>query len=139
MQQIIIGREYPDIITNLVKNSEHSIKIMMFAWMWYDGQVGERVQKFSHEILAASRRGVDVSAFIKHGSICERVRASGIKIKRVDSSRTMHIKMIIVDDKYLVLGSHNLTKRAFEINHEISFLTDDVASISRCVSFFNTF
>lgn len=138
MQKIIIGREFPEVVTKLVKEATQSIKILIYDWRWYSGEPGSKVQKFNNEILQASRRGVDVSALVNSDFIFTPLRDQKISVKRINSSKIMHIKMIIVDGKYLVLGSHNLTKNAFELNHEISVLIDDVDSIARCDKFFNT-
>jgi phosphatidylserine/phosphatidylglycerophosphate/cardiolipin synthase-like enzyme len=40
-----------------------------------------------------------------------------------------HRKIIIIDERYLLIGSHNLTQKSFEQNKEISvFIDDDVLS-----------
>ena len=48
----------------------------------------------------------------------------------------MHVKMVMIDNKDVFLGSHNLTKNAFELNHEISVLISEAESIDRCNHFF---
>jgi len=136
MQKIIIGREYPEVITKLVKEAKQSIKILIYDWRWYPAECGATIQKFNNEILFASRRGVSVFALVNSNFICNVFADTKIKIKKINSKKTMHIKMIIIDDKYLLIGSHNLTKNAFAINHEISVLLDDEISVKRCNDFF---
>jgi phosphatidylserine/phosphatidylglycerophosphate/cardiolipin synthase-like enzyme len=137
MSKIVIGREYPDVVTDLVKNAQQSIKILIYDWRWYSDEVGSRIQKFNNEIVRASRRGVDVSVLVNSDFIGNPLAEQKIKVRKINSSRVMHVKMLIFDDKYLVLGSHNLTKNAFELNHEISVLLEDVESINKCRQFFN--
>jgi phosphatidylserine/phosphatidylglycerophosphate/cardiolipin synthase-like enzyme len=136
MQEIIIGREYPKKVIELVKNSKKYINILIYDWRWYDGEQGSRIQKFNNEIIRASQRGVKITSIVNNDFVCTALQNCGIDIKRVNSHRTMHIKMIIIDDEYLLLGSHNLTKNAFELNHEISSLSDDQNSITKCNNFF---
>jgi phosphatidylserine/phosphatidylglycerophosphate/cardiolipin synthase-like enzyme len=64
-------------------------------------------------------------------------RGQKIKIKRVNSSKILHAKIIIIDQKYLFLGSHNLTQNAFELSHEISIGIEDQEAINRCNNFFD--
>lgn len=137
MQKIIIGREYPEVITNLVKQAKQSIKILIYDWRWYSSECCATIQKFNNEILASSRRGVDVFALVNNDFICSVFADTKIRIKKINSKKTMHVKMIIIDQKYLLIGSHNLTKNAFALNHEISVLLDDQESIKRCDDFFN--
>ena len=38
--------------------------------------------------------------------------------------RTTHAKMVIIDRRYLFIGSHNLTQSALKYNHEVSVRID---------------
>jgi phosphatidylserine/phosphatidylglycerophosphate/cardiolipin synthase-like enzyme len=137
MQKIIIGREYSEVVTSLVKNSMQSIDILIYDWRWYDGQVGAKIQQFNQEIIRARARGVRVRAIVNNDFAIAPFQSQGIEIKKSNLKKTLHVKMLIFDSKYLVLGSHNLTKNAFEINHEISTLLDDEESIKKCQTFFD--
>jgi len=137
MQEIIIGREYADVVTTLVKNSMRSIDILIYDWRWYDGEVGTKIQKFNQEIIRASARGVRVRAIVNNDFCVAPFQNQGIEIRKSDLKNTLHVKMLIFDSKFLVLGSHNLTKNAFEINHEISVLLNDFDSIKKCEAFFD--
>jgi phosphatidylserine/phosphatidylglycerophosphate/cardiolipin synthase-like enzyme len=136
MQEIIIGREYPQIVIPLIQNAKQSIKILIYDWRWYGNDIGSSIQKFNYEILQARRRGVDICAMVNSDHLCNLLRLEGIQIKKVDTKKTMHIKMLIIDDQLLVIGSHNLTKNAFELNHEISILLDDDEVVAHCIAFF---
>jgi phosphatidylserine/phosphatidylglycerophosphate/cardiolipin synthase-like enzyme len=129
MQEILIGREYPETLTRYVKNAKQSIKILIYDWRFYPNEVGASIQKFNYEILQARKRGVEVSAIVNSDYPCLFFQNEKIKVRRINSKKTMHIKLIIIDQKYLFLGSHNLTKNAFELNHEMSLLIDDASSI----------
>lgn len=137
MVQLIIGREYPDIVSQAIKEAKSSIKILMYDWRWYQDQPGARIQKFNQEIIKAARRGVDVRAIINHGGILHILNANGVKARKTNSSRTMHIKMVIIDNQKIFIGSHNFSINAFEINQEISLQLDDKNIIDRCDRFFN--
>lgn len=138
MQQIIIGRDYPKIITEYVKNAKESIKILIYDWRWYGNEIGSTIQTFNNELLRACARGVDVSVLVNNDYILPILKDTKINIKKVNTKKVMHVKMIILDQKYLFLGSHNLTKNAFDLNHEISVLSDDPVSINKCANFFDS-
>ena len=86
--------------------------------------------------MRASNRGVDISVLVNNNFVLSFLKDTKINAKRVNTSKVMHVKMVIIDEKYLLIGSHNLTKNAFELNHEISILLDDPESISKCNTFF---
>ena len=136
MQKIIIGREYPEQIIPLIKKAKNNIKILIYDWRFYPNEIGSSIQVFNYEILQSARRGVSVRALVNNNLLCPFLRNQGIKVSKVETKKTMHIKMIIIDDCFLVIGSHNLTKSAFLLNHEISILTDDGEAVARCSKFF---
>lgn len=135
--QIVVSREYPLVLIPMIKAATQSIKILMYSWRWYPEQVGSNIQKFNNEIIKANRRGVQVSAVVNFDDFSRHILAENINIKATPTANTMHIKMILIDSKYLITGSHNLTMNAFEINHEMSIITDDKESINACELFFD--
>lgn len=46
----------------------------------------------------------------------------GIHIKHFKTTRIIHAKIIIIDEKYLILGSHNLSSSSLQHNLELSVL-----------------
>lgn len=75
-------------------------------------------------LIAAHNRGVDVKIIIdatnaseKH-SIHNILREAGIKVKVENKAGKMHMKTIIIDDKYSVIGSMNFTKSGEKYNDE---------------------
>jgi phosphatidylserine/phosphatidylglycerophosphate/cardiolipin synthase-like enzyme len=137
MQNILIGRQYPEKVIELIKQAKQSIKIIVFDWRWYGDQIGSINQKFNYEICQAVRRGVEISAVCDSPKIDNILRNQGVKVFNIPTKKTIHVKMILIDNKILVLGSHNFTKSAFELNHEISVLIEDQESINSCNTFFN--
>lgn len=135
--QLFVGREYPDVVIEAVENAKHSIKILMYDWRWYSHQPGARIQKLNQAIIRATRRGVSVRAVLNNGMILALLRQNGIDARIMNTARTMHIKLVIVDDALILLGSHNFSINAFELNHEMSVRSDDALVAARCVDFFN--
>jgi phosphatidylserine/phosphatidylglycerophosphate/cardiolipin synthase-like enzyme len=132
MFEILVGREYPDVLIEAVKNAKDSIKILVFDWRWYESDFGSLVQNFNRELIRAGNRGVDISARIDRGMSNKFSDICKIDLKRISFSGKMHTKMVIIDDKILFIGSHNLTKSAFEINHEVTVMIEDDKAIVRC-------
>lgn len=136
MLKILVGREYPAYVIDQVKKAKKSIKVLAFAWYWYENEVGTSIQKFNYELLRAKERGVDVSGVANYFNGRAPFLDRKIKIKVVKLKNIVHAKFIIIDDEILILGSHNLSKNAFELNHEVSVAIDDTSSIARCNTFF---
>lgn len=81
-------------------------------------------QKLSENLIEAKNRGVDVrvildatSAFNKY-STHKQLRDAKIPVKVENMAGKMHMKSLIIDDKYSILGSMNLTKSGESYNDE---------------------
>lgn len=136
MTKVIIGREYPQVLTPLIEQAQQSIDILVFDWRWYANEPNSNVQKFNHAILQASKRGVKVRALVNNNIMPTILQLENLSVKRVGTKSMMHVKMIILDQKTIVIGSHNFSKNAFEFNHEVSILSEDEETINRCRKYF---
>jgi len=137
MQKILIGREYPKNVIDLINESKNKIDIVIYDWRWYFDEIGSTIQQFNQALLRATDRGVKVRAVVNNDFVSPFLKDSKIEVKKLDSKKTLHIKLVLFDEKVAVIGSHNFTKNAFEINHEISVIIDDEENVKRCQEFFN--
>lgn len=81
-------------------------------------------KEFKEALINAKNRGVDVriivdatSAGAKYSSV-KQLRDNGIKVKTENRAGKMHMKSLIIDDRYVVLGSMNFTKSGESYNDE---------------------
>ncbi len=101
-----------------------------------DGPVEHLLQALS----AAARRGVAVRVVLdrgrdwrtgapdeKHLEPAARLRRGGVRVVLDEAERTTHAKVLVVDDRYVVVGSHNWTRSALSANREWSLEIDDPA------------
>jgi phosphatidylserine/phosphatidylglycerophosphate/cardiolipin synthase-like enzyme len=61
----------------------------------------------------------------------------GARAKKLDTPKLIHAKLMIIDDQYLIIGSHNYTETAFLMNFEVSVILEDEKVINRVKEFFN--
>lgn len=135
--EIIISREFPKKVTPLIRRAKKSIDIIVFDWGWYPDEIGESIQIFNNAIYNASRHGVRVRAVVQKRLIKEILFRLGIEVKLLHSKKLLHIKLMIIDGEIAILGSHNYTKNAFNLNYEVSIIVRDVNSIGRLQEYFN--
>ena len=133
-----IGSDFSKKVIPLIENAKNSIKIMVFDWLWYPNDPGSPVQQFNHAILTAKNRGVEVQVITNIDAIIKILNSQGCFAKRLFSKRLVHVKMLIVDGRHLVLGSHNYTQRAFTMNFEASIILKDFDGIHPYLDFFNS-
>lgn len=111
-------------IIPLINNSTKYVYIPVFVITHKD---------FNTALINASQRGVDVkiivdatSAGSKYSSV-KYLRDNNIKVKTENRAGKMHMKSIIIDDRYCVLGSMNFTKSGESYNDENILIIENTA------------
>lgn len=135
-EQIILGRDFSDRVVPLLDGAKSSIKIVVFDWRVYlDGSAS--LTNFNNAIFNAVKRGVEVKAVVNSKSILDTLKQNGVKAKHFTSKSILHAKFICIDDRTLILGSHNFSQNAFTTNLEVSLVCELDFPNSRLHSFFN--
>lgn len=135
--QTIIGKEFPEKVIPLFDSAKSSIHIIVFDWRWYPDDPANPAQLFNASLVRAISRGVIVSALVNSKSLADTLRKVGVDVKVVNTKNLMHAKIIIIDEKDVVIGSHNYTQSAFTTNFEFSVLLDDGIDTLPFLNFFN--
>jgi phosphatidylserine/phosphatidylglycerophosphate/cardiolipin synthase-like enzyme len=135
--QPVIGKAFPEKVIPLIDEAKHSIKIIVFDWRWYPQNLGSSVQLFNQSIIRAARRGVEVKVLTNIEDVVKLLKSQGIKAKKLFSKKLLHAKMMLLDDENLVIGSHNYTQSAFEMNQEVSAIICGAEDLLPFVNFFN--
>jgi len=137
MSETIIGKQFPEKVIPLINAAKNSIDIIVFDWRWYPQDPGASVQLFNQAIVRAVRRGVKVRAIANNDQIISTLKSVGVEAKRLISEKLVHAKMMILDNEKVVIGSHNYTQSAFQMNYELSIILTGADVISDYFSFFN--
>ena len=137
MIQVISGRDFPAVVIPLIENSKNSIDIVVFDWRWYGADPGASVQLFNQAIVRSTRRGVKVRAITNAQDIINILNKNNIEAKKVICTKLMHSKLMIIDQKIFITGSHNYTQSAFHLNVELSVLIKDEPHCEPFIDFFN--
>jgi len=137
MIETIIGKQFPQKVIPLIDAAKRSIDIVVFDWRWYPQDPGASVQLFNQALVRAVRRGVKIRAIANNDEIINTLKSVGIEAKKLLSKKLVHVKLMILDNQKVVVGSHNYTQSAFQMNFELSVLLDEPLNISDFFSFFN--
>ncbi len=129
--EIIIGKNYPKFVIPKIDEAKHDIEIIVFDWRWYENDPTNPVQLFNQSIVRAVRRGVKVSACVNFPYSNDILSELGIDVCEYKHRGTLHSKIILIDNKDLILGSHNFTQSAFTSNIEVSLYIKDFDSIDK--------
>ena len=109
---------YPDrIVGHLAKAVKRGVKVVVIL---------ETTGKRSDELNVQNRQT---------GKLLEE---KGIEVYFDSPRKTTHTKLVVVDERFVILGSHNLTQSALKYNNEISVLMENPDLAKRCHNYMLT-
>ena len=109
---------YPDrIVGHLAKAVKRGVKVVVIL---------ETTDKRSDELNVQNRQT---------GKLLEE---KGIEVYFDSPRKTTHTKLVVVDERFVILGSHNLTQSALKYNNEISILMESPDLAKRCHNYMLT-
>lgn len=133
----IISSQFPKIVIPLIDSALYSVDIVVFDWRFYKNDPGNPVSEFNMAIARAVRRGVSVRCLVQNDGVVEQLKELGCWAKKLNSKRILHTKLLLVDKKKCIIGSHNYTQRAFSSNYEASIFVHLAEENNQLVQYFN--
>jgi len=143
----IIGSEYYPKVSPIIAGATQKIDIIMYEWKWYSHEFAGGVQRLNNEILNRAREKVNVQVLMNIESMGHAItkinsrtasflQQRGVIVKFGQVGVATHAKMVIVDDKYCIVGSHNYSKGSFTRNQECSVLIKGGEAIRPFIDYF---
>jgi HKD family nuclease len=130
---LLKNQEYFPALTRAIDEAQNEIMMSFFSF-----KAGVNKNAFpdmiAAHLLKAAKRGVKVIVILENsGGKDPKLDADNRQTKSLleekgvetyfDSPRkTTHTKLVVIDQKLIILGSHNLTQSALKYNNEISIL-----------------
>ena len=130
---LLTNKDYLPVLIKAIDEAQSEIFISIFSF-----KAGIHKNSYPDRVLMhlakAVKRGVNVKVILEtSGRLNDELNTQnrqtgklleeqGVKVY-FDPPRTItHTKMIVIDEKVLILGSHNLTQSALKYNNEISIM-----------------
>lgn len=141
---ILEDKAYYSTAIDLIKRANKSIDIIMFVIKYDPGDQDDPANDLLYQLVKASQRGVNVRVLVDDTTLksypqtIEYLKKSGIEVKLDESSsKITHAKVIIIDGKIVIIGSHNWTESALKYNHEVSILIKSLGISKTLEDYFN--
>jgi phosphatidylserine/phosphatidylglycerophosphate/cardiolipin synthase-like enzyme len=113
------------------------VRVCAYDWRWYYSEPELDIQKLNIALLTLRQRGVKIFILVDKSTTQNVLRGLDFNVRKVDSSKMLHTKAICIDEKSLIIGSHNLTKRACSANYEMSIITQEFEPVQQFIKYFN--
>jgi phosphatidylserine/phosphatidylglycerophosphate/cardiolipin synthase-like enzyme len=128
---LLINREYRDALLAGIRGANSRIIVSCYLFKitkFPDNQP----RKIANELILARQRGVTVTVILEQSrnesdflnrenrATAALLSRNGIETRFDSLRKTSHAKVVVIDDRYVFLGSHNLTHSALTRNNELS-------------------
>jgi phosphatidylserine/phosphatidylglycerophosphate/cardiolipin synthase-like enzyme len=134
--KLLLDSDYFAALLNGIDHAREEISFSIYLFRTIEDAQGypESILK---SLVAAVRRGVRVEAVLErnrnaddlsrnNAETTQRLRQGGVRVCLDAPDRQTHTKLVVIDRRYVLIGSHNLTQSALKYNHEASVWIDSV-------------
>jgi competence ComEA-like helix-hairpin-helix protein len=134
---VLADDAYFPALLQAIAEARRTIGMAMFLFKMGESPEN-RPARLAKALIAARSRGVRVEVLLEKSGYDEGINreneevANLLRKNRIDvrfdtPETTTHAKLVVIDNRYVFLGSHNLTQAALTHNHEFSLLIDNSA------------
>ena len=137
-----------DVLLDSIKKAKKSISVSMFVFKT-SKYSSNRANIIMDALGNAAEKGLSVSIVLEKGrkesdsvtlenrKTAEKMMKKGVKIRFDVPDKTTHTKTIVIDDRYVFIGSHNFTHSALKYNNELSVMIESTSLASDVLSYIN--
>jgi len=126
---VLTGKAYQETLHKHLTQAEKSITVAMYFIILEpegEGPINELVD----DLIDAKKRGVEIKVILEDSKLkenrfaYEKLRDSGVRVYFDTPEYLLHVKGVVVDDRYVFLGSANWSRAAIEKNYEATNFID---------------
>lgn len=144
----IDDREYFPAVRKLIREAKESIHIVMYMATYTPNKPNSPSNQLLEELVAAHKKGVKVRVVLDQEKLYSDknhyndpvyffLKSSGIRVDYEELYTRTHPKLIIIDGKITVIGSHNWSDSAFKKNRETSVVIKSPEISREYIEWFN--
>lgn len=130
------GETYVSALLERVSSAKASIRVMMFR---FSARTGRRdiTDTILHALVDAKSRGVAVQVLLDHdrpgdalisGEVNEKaalsLARSGVEVRKDSIKKLLHSKVVLIDSRALLVGSHNWTRQSLLALGEVAVMIE---------------
>ena len=145
----MIDHKYMQRVPALLEGAEACIRVAMFQLQIRGKRARGASRELAIKLAAKALEGKDVRVLLNVAPGKAKVaaynrgaavwlQARKVKVRCLMPARICHAKLVIVDDKLAVIGSHNWGVGSMTQNFEVSVVIRDEVQVGRLVEYFDT-
>jgi len=126
---LLPDREYYHTARKLIERANETIFVIIYVIKYDIYEEEDPVNILLRGLVKAKKRGLDVRVLVddvtykSYRQTISFLKEYGISVRLDESARIItHVKLVVIDHTYVLVGSHNWTESALSYNHEYSVL-----------------
>ncbi len=121
----VVDREYLPYAKRIIRESKESLSIAMFV-----AKRGKKVDSLIGELKKAAGRGVKIKILLDDRLVANQLTIKSLRKKNIEAKfdslkKTTHNKIIISDEKIVLIGSTNWTEMSLGYANEANVMIED--------------
>ena len=137
----LTDREYYYSIIDDVRNANYSVMVAMYSIVYDSEDTFDWANDLIRELIYARERGVNVTVILEYRTYWNYMdenldaynylSANGVNILLDNDTETDHMKLVIIDDYIVYIGSHNWSESGLYYNREssIKIVSPEIAKV----------
>ena len=145
--RLLLDKGYFSEINKIINGSNRSIRMIMFEASYYEKFNKSPSNQLIDALIKAKNRGVEVDVIldvrqkddrvtIRNLDTGKRLAAAGVNVILDTEQVTTHNKLLVIDEKTVVIGSTNWTYSALTSNHESSIVLESRQIAAELLDYF---
>ena len=125
--EVLFGKAYYQTLHKYLSQSKSSIIVAMYFIIIDPKDQTNPVNQLVDDLIAAKNRGVEVKVVLEDSKLkenhlaYEKLRQNNIDVFFDTVEQLLHTKEVIIDDRYVFVGSANWSRAAIEDNYEVTY------------------
>jgi phosphatidylserine/phosphatidylglycerophosphate/cardiolipin synthase-like enzyme len=143
---VLRNREYSDALLRGIREARSTIICSFYLFKIGEGR-NNQPRRIAEELIRARKRGLTVTVILEktgkdndtldadNRSTASLLAQGGVTVHFDSPQITTHNKVVVIDNRHIYLGSHNLTQAALNYNNELSVRIDSPELASEILSY----
>ena len=139
--QVLVDQDYYYSMLDDLRSANSTIYVAMYEMKYDPDDSFDWANDLIRELVNAKQRGINVSVAIEYRTYFgymdvnlpayNYLLSNGVNVKLDNETDTDHLKLVIIDNKIVYVGSHNWSESALYYNHETSvrIVSEETAQI----------
>lgn len=134
--EVISSSQFVQKVVPRIDATMHTIDCVVFQWRLALHDEKSPVTILIRALQSAVMRGVRVRIIVNSETLRARLAGCGFDVKHIYQRKLLHVKMMVLDDRTAIVGSHNYTDSAMRHNLELSIAAYFPDKENGCSHFF---